>query len=106
MRPFKNLRAVSLTLGLCVVSLSSVSGSPPEWLINLRPYKTEPIYGNPVVRFTGQFVVVYPGIPSPPLVFDKETHQLVPQERLAGIVLPPREQLAATPWIGPSGERI
>src|SRR5258708_8221297 len=99
MRPFKNLRAVSLTLGLCVVSLSSVSALPPEWLINLRPYKTEPIYGNPVVRFTGQFVVVYPGIPSPPLVFANETHQLVPQDRLPGIFLPPRHHLPSTPFI-------
>jgi hypothetical protein len=52
-------------------------------------------YGT-VVRFSGPFLVVYSGSGNSRLVFDKEIQQIVAEDRLAAIQLPPREESPRT----------
>jgi len=94
MRRSSNLYALLLALVLAVPPLT-FGEEKPLWKIDLSPFGYNPPVNEVVLRFSGRLLVIYLGQQHSRFVFDKETHQQVPEDRLAGVALPPPIDFAA-----------
>jgi hypothetical protein len=73
----------------------------PIWQLDLQKYQADQNGDDIVVRFSGNFLVVYPDRKGTRLVFNIATHEPISDAELREISLPPREEEGITKPLHP-----